>query len=255
MCVCASTFIHLDSSDTDDGVLTALLLGPYVAASMLYGSITTPNLPLRPLEWLVDEPAVLSKSILNLSARSALLNSRRNLVQLTTLCSFVLLVHLFTSRRVDVDRPLASTSKIRGWRSWAFVGYSLLITVAAIVFHVVCDVLELEVWTGTCSWYEGITQLNDAIDLSYFDVAVISSFYQSSLYVMIRLSHGGFTLGEAGLVAQGATALFMEGLHVTIATVSTISTCAMLRKQTFGDCRYGRSLHRSSKQQGFLLPS
>lgn len=64
--------------------------------------------------------------------------------------------------------------------------------------------------------------LND-LDLSYFDVAVMSSFYQFSIYVMIRLSHGGFTLGEVGLVGLGTTVLFMETVNLTIAKVSLIS--------------------------------
>jgi dolichol kinase len=60
---------------------------------------------------------------------------------------------------------------------------------------------------------------DEATDLSYFDVTVISSFYQFSIYVMIRLSHGGFTLGEVGLVALGSTVLFMEAINMTIAQV------------------------------------
>lgn len=62
-----------------------------------------------------------------------------------------------------------------------------------------------------------------SLDLTYFDVLVISSFYQYCLYVMARLSHGGFTLGELGLVAHGATALFMETTNLTIALVRTFT--------------------------------
>jgi hypothetical protein len=68
------------------------------------------------------------------------------------------------------------------------------------------------------------------LDLSYFDVAVISSFYQFSIYVMIRLSHGSFTLGEVGLVGLGTTVLFMEAVNLTIAKVgqnSYFDTCTL----------------------------
>lgn len=56
-------------------------------------------------------------------------------------------------------------------------------------------------------------------DLSYFEVVVISLFYQFALYAAIRLAHHGFTLGELGLVCFGATILFMEMVNLTIAKV------------------------------------
>lgn len=206
----------------DDGVLTALLMGPYAAVSMLYGSLTTPNLPLRPPSWLVEAPATLPHSALKMPAREALLCARRNLVQLTTLCSFVLLVQLCTSKHVDLSRIKAGfwCPKTRGRRSWLFVGYSLLISAAVVTFHIVSDMLSLNVWKGMPS-YDREESILTSLDLTYFDVLVISSFYQFCLYVMARLSHGGFTLGELGLVAHGATALFMETTNLTIALVRT----------------------------------
>jgi dolichol kinase len=65
----------------------------------------------------------------------------------------------------------------------------------------------------------GTDILMHVTDLSYFDVGVISLFYQFTLYVSLRLARQGFTLGELGLVSQGATALFMEVLNLTIARV------------------------------------
>lgn len=201
----------------DDGVLTALLMGPYAAVSMLYGSLTTPDLPLQPPSWLIEAPATLPQSTPKMPPREALLCARRNLVQLTTLCSFVLLVQLCTSKRVNLSRINA---KKRGRRSWLFVGYSLLISTTAVTFHIVSNMLSLNIWKGMPSFDEGEQTLT-LLDLIYFDVLVISSFYQFCLYVMARLSHGGFTLGELGLVAHGATALFMETTNLTIALVRT----------------------------------
>lgn len=45
---------------------------------------------------------------------------------------------------------------------------------------------------------------------------------------MLRLSHGGFTLGEAGIVALGSTTLFMEGINMTIAQVSMVANSSSL---------------------------
>lgn len=208
----------------DDGILTALLMGPYAAVSMLYGSLTTPNQSLRPTTWLVEAPATLPHSTTTMPAREALLCARRNLVQLTTLCSFVLLVQLCTSKQVDLSRIRTSFwfPKTRGRRSWLFVGYSLLISTAAVTFKIASDMLSLNIWQGMSSYGEEVPMLT-SLDLTYFDVLVISSFYQFCLYVMARLSHGGFTLGELGLVAHGATALFMETTNLTIALVRTLT--------------------------------
>jgi dolichol kinase len=56
-------------------------------------------------------------------------------------------------------------------------------------------------------------------DLNYLELAFGSLFYQFSLYIAMRLAHRVFTLGELGLVSFGGTALYMEFLNLTIATV------------------------------------
>lgn len=61
-------------------------------------------------------------------------------------------------------------------------------------------------------------------DLTYLDVLLVSLAYQFIVYVMVRLARRGFTLGELGLVAQGATALFMESVNLTTARISPIAT-------------------------------
>jgi len=144
--------------DADDGVLTALLLGPATAASMLYGTFVSEHSTFYPRGWLIEAPKYLHKSIDPIPPREALLNSRRSLVQLSTLCAFVLLTHMCTSR-VTKTRQTASTNSStsttepenksrRGWRSWNFVGYATLISMVAVAFHVGCSALGLEVWKG-----------------------------------------------------------------------------------------------------------
>ena len=84
---------------------------------------------LRPRKWEIEAPLVLDStpvrsSILytsdTIKALSALATSRRNLVQLFTLCSFVLLVHLIRSLLLEVklskrvqSPPAASTSHVQ----------------------------------------------------------------------------------------------------------------------------------------------
>jgi dolichol kinase len=55
--------------------------------------------------------------------------------------------------------------------------------------------------------------------MNFLEVTVGSLFFQFTLYVGIRLAHGGFTLGELGIVSFGGTALFMELMNLTIARV------------------------------------
>ncbi|KAG8832409.1 hypothetical protein FRC17_001390 [Serendipita sp. 399] len=201
-------------SDADDGVLSALLLGPIITASMLYGTITVDAArdTYYPPGWIIESPLYLQKSLDKIPPRQALLNSRRNLVQLSTLCAFVLLTHLCTSNLPAFKaREAAAEHHGSGWerrmrkgrRSWLFVGYATIVSITAVAFHILCDSVNLQFWK----------------DLSYFDVAFISSFYQFSVYVMIRLSHGGFTLGEVCLIGVGSTVLVMEAVNMTIAKV------------------------------------
>ena len=59
--------------------------------------------------------------------------------------------------------------------------------------------------------------------MSYLEVVASSIFFQFSLYACVRLAHRGFTFGELGLVAFGATVLFMELMNMTSAKVGTVN--------------------------------
>jgi dolichol kinase len=103
----------------DDGVLFALLLAPLVSAAMLHSSfVQLINDPIQATldGWMIESPLVLPSTPIRLppshfklsiphtdaiKALSALATSRRNLVQLFTLCSFVLLVQLSWSIRLE----------------------------------------------------------------------------------------------------------------------------------------------------------
>ena len=82
-------------------------------------------------------------------------------------------------------------------------------------------------------------------DLSYWEIASGSVFFQFSLYIAARLAHRGFTLGELGLVVFGATALFTELVNLTVARVRP-TTSGWVYAQTnatyidFPRNRYGR---------------
>jgi len=181
----------------DDGALFALLLAPLVAAGMLHSSLDhlsdAPDTPL-PQGWNIESPVVLHSTPIRLlqgmtlfptdaiRALSALATSRRNLVQLFTLCSFVLLVHLARSLHLENKQAKAvarSTSPIPGnpshhvsmerepsgptsagsywlkrgeWkRTKSVVGFSFLVTICCLGVRVVTAFIGRGVWSGELS--------------------------------------------------------------------------------------------------------
>lgn len=98
----------LHRSCPDDGGLTALLLAPMISLTMLCLSMrqlsvqgAQPSLSVLPLQWLIDPPLVLTGSAIKHTALEALVLSRRNLVQTLSMCSLILMVHLWASSRAE----------------------------------------------------------------------------------------------------------------------------------------------------------
>jgi hypothetical protein len=90
--------------------------------------------------------------------------------------------------------------------------------------------------------------INCVTDLSYFDVGLVSLFYQFAVYVMIRLSHGGFTLGEVGLVALGSTVLFMDAVNMTVAKVCCLLSLKQINSEAnFKDLAHYYCIHQDNK--------
>ena len=84
--------------------------------------------------------------------------------------------------------------------------------------------------------------------MSYFEVVASAMFFQFSLYISVRLAHRGFTFGELGLVAFGATVLFMELVNLTIAKVcSHLAIIAPSSQDAVACLNHKRSL-RSTQQ-------
>ena len=187
----------------DDGVFFALLLGPLVASAMLDASLTKLStnpasaistgwnieapmvLPSTPIRWLFNTAMTFEPSDA-LKALSALATSRRNLVQLFTLCSFVLLVQLGWSLRLEIrlakmsNMPSArlqggvtlereNSDQIRGlggaevangrgtfwlrsgrWkRNFSAVGLGFVVTAGCVVVKIVTAFIGHGVWSGT----------------------------------------------------------------------------------------------------------
>lgn len=242
---------------SDDGVLFSLLLGPLLASGLLHNAMQRlSSSTLRPREWLIEKPLVLPSTPIrpiggqlllptdDVRALSALAISRRNLVQLFTLCSFVLLVHLARSLHLEkrlskdsvqpvsigMEREASDSAKNspglgtywlrrREWkRTRSVVGFAFLVTAGCIVVKIATAYIGRGVWSGKSTVQDWLIS-----DMSASDIIIATLFYQFSLYVCVRLARRGFTLGELAIVCNAATALTMETVNLTRMKVSPFS--------------------------------
>ena len=225
----------------DDGAFFALLLAPLIASAMLHATLTqlttSPDSAVMP-GWAIEPPLVLSSTPIRripgiaqqlipsdaIKALSALATSRRNLVQLFTLCSFVLLVQLSWSLRLELklakaasdvqlasaDKDTADPLRAPAWRTYWLRKGQLRRNASVVVMAFVVTGGCILVKIATAYIGHGVWS-----DMSPSDIILATLFYQFSLYVCIRLARRGFTLGELALVCSAATALFMEVVNLT----------------------------------------
>ncbi|KAH9902865.1 hypothetical protein C8Q73DRAFT_785494 [Cubamyces lactineus] len=205
----------------DDGILTGLLGGPLISAALLYialrmRSMNPPGDPM-PAGWLIEPPMTLPNSASFLTPLEAVLRSRRYLVSQSTFCATLLLVHVCASwvtearhqrKLVVPEGEVSSVPRKEGRRTYLYILFAISVTLWILCVRIALEEMRLGIWQS----------------MSYFDVAASALFFQFSLYISVRLAHRGFTFGELGLVAFGATILFMELVNLTIAKLWPMST-------------------------------
>ncbi|KAG6850685.1 hypothetical protein H0H93_009843 [Arthromyces matolae] len=192
---------------SDDGVFTGLLLGPLIAAGLLISALrmesvdTLMTSPLPP-EWRIEAPAELHNSPDVPTALAALIRARYNLVDLGTLCSTILLLHVcaswyhearYSRRGNAAEGERTSVPRSEARRSLYYILFTLAVTCGIFALKVYLQSRNLGIWEH----------------LSYFEVI---------------FSHRGFTLGELGLVCFGGIALCMEFFNITKPRIWPIAT-------------------------------
>jgi hypothetical protein len=156
---------HRESSN--DGVLTGLLLPPMIALALLYSAVrhstsSDPN-PL-PSHWLIEAPSVLHNPRSPPSAIDALVQSRRGLVDYSTMCSFILLAQVCSSWAIETryrgrpsvpegERGSVPRSEMR--RTWFYVLFTFGMTTLAITVRYLLALAEIPIWRS-----ESISSLN-----------------------------------------------------------------------------------------------
>ncbi|KAG8213069.1 Fph type histidine kinase [Butyriboletus roseoflavus] len=195
----------------DDGVLTGLSFAPLISIALLFSSLhqtASPNPGVLLPDWLIEAPRILQHARAPLSVLDALILSRRSLVDYATLCSFILLIQIFSSSWYEAryrrgrnvpEGERGSVPRSEARRTWTYWIYSYVLTLVALFVRHLFASNNINLWHN----------------LSYFDIIVGSVFFQFCLYIALRLAHGGFTLGELALVCFGGVSLGTELLNLT----------------------------------------
>ncbi|KAJ7352463.1 hypothetical protein DFH08DRAFT_859006 [Mycena albidolilacea] len=246
-------------NSSDDGILTALLLGPLIATALLYTALSSREADGFPAGWAIEPPLRLPRNPRALEPNAALVRARYNLISLSVLTSAILLLHVCASRWLEErfrqvtaapskPSPSPYTGGANGSATSSTSSTGSLAPPAQINGNVNTvaategerrSVPRSEGWRGlyfilfTLSVSAAALVLRLALGhlgsglwqhLSPFDVVVGALFYQFTLYVALRMAHRGLTLGELGLVCFGGTTVFMEFLNITVARIWPITT-------------------------------
>lgn len=141
----------------DDGLLTGLLTGPMLSAALLY-------VAERQLEAAGDDllpPSWLIKPLLSdLDAHSileSLVISRRNLVDMSSLCAAFLLVQVFASWSYEwwtrgpntPDGERTSVPRSEGRRAFLSIAFTICSTVVALMVRKSFEVSGYGLWQST----------------------------------------------------------------------------------------------------------
>ncbi|KAG8746603.1 hypothetical protein FRC12_014248 [Ceratobasidium sp. 428] len=174
---------------TDNGETTAALLGPLIAASGLYTSMLPPSSLPFTKSWYM-EPALPLLGRGSLNQAQATVGARRALVQCMSLNTLLLFAHMYAANNLR-SWPSPENTPHQGRRIVLFVLFSACLTFASLGFY-------------EASKAAGWTFLNE---ISSFDLICSTFFFQTSLYVMIRMARRAFTLGETRDIQAVATDL------------------------------------------------
>ncbi|KAI1797286.1 hypothetical protein LXA43DRAFT_878106 [Ganoderma leucocontextum] len=170
-----------------------------------------------PTGWLVESPMTLPNPSNPVTPLEALLLSRRYLVSQATFCATILLVHVSASwvteakhrrKLVVPEGEVSSVPRKEVLRTYLYVLFAVSVTLWILCVRIALKEAKLGIWQS----------------MSYFEVIASAMFFQFSLYACVRVAHRGFTFGELGLVAFGATVLFMELVNLTRAKLWPLTT-------------------------------
>ncbi|KAH9057814.1 Fph type histidine kinase [Lactarius vividus] len=206
-------------TSSDDGLVTGLIFGPLITSALYYVALRSDMQAAgtsQPPIWYIEAPWHLGNDT-SLTPPQALVLSRRNALDLSTLCSLTLSIHVYASHWFEwryrkqhkvSEGERGSVPRSEARKGWLYTVFTYLVCAFLLGLRFALDRTGLGIWKH----------------LSYWEIASGSIFFQFSLYFGARLAHRGFTLGELGLVVFGGTALFTELVNLTVARIWPVTT-------------------------------
>lgn len=129
-----------------------------IATALLYSSLnhlSSGSDILIPLNWRIEAPFILNNASGTHTALEALILSRFNLIDLSTLCSSILLFQVTSSRWLE-DRYLkqrelpegerGSVPRREALRTWYYILFTVVVSLSSLAAKFVLQKLESGIW-------------------------------------------------------------------------------------------------------------
>jgi hypothetical protein len=146
---------------SDDGLISGLILGPLITSALYYVALKV-DTPLEgtphPPFWHIEAPWSLGNEI-PFTPLQALALSRRNAVDLSTLCSTTLLIHVYAShwfewryrkhhKVSEGERGSVPRSEVR--KGKLYIGFTFLVCAFLLGLRFALDRARVSLWRREC---------------------------------------------------------------------------------------------------------
>jgi len=146
-------------ASSDDGIFTGLLLGPLISLVLLINTsrLLTPHSykATLPPGWIIEAPKELHNLQGSYAASQALFLARYSLVNLSTLCSSTLLLHIYASWWFEWrysklpgagDGERTSVPRNEGRRMWYYTLFATVVSLAVTMTRFVLQECRIGIW-------------------------------------------------------------------------------------------------------------
>lgn len=119
--------------------------------------LRSPHPDLLPKGWFIEGPPTLPQTRRPYTALEALVLSRRNLTQLMSLSSMILLMHFYASRRSQSQQLSNNESgipKTEGSKTMSYVGFTCIVTAVVLLLKVAFVQMDIDIWQGNSELFE-----------------------------------------------------------------------------------------------------
>jgi len=146
-------------ASSDDGIFTGLLLGPLIALALLINTsrlfTSHPCKTTLPSGWIIEAPKELHNLRGSCAASQALFLSRYSLVNLSTLCSSILLLHICASWWFEWqyskssgagDGERTSVPRNQGRRMWYYTLFATAVGIGVTMARSMLERRSIGIW-------------------------------------------------------------------------------------------------------------